>query len=82
MIVVSTPSYFIFSEVTIDDKALTISINQHNNRRFKKGFNFFLRYITMVNVTELFEQTTYVMAQTIRVLFYSFYNIAVYILKC
>lgn len=40
MIVVSTPSYFIYSEVTIDDKALTISINQHNNRRFKKGFIF------------------------------------------
>lgn len=34
MIVVSTPSYFIFSEITIDDKALTISINQ-------KGFIFF-----------------------------------------
>lgn len=40
MIVVSTPSYFIFSEVTIDDKALTVSINQHNNRRFKKDFIF------------------------------------------
>lgn len=40
MIVVSTPSYFIFSEITIDDKVLTISINQHNNRRFKTGFIF------------------------------------------
>lgn len=47
MIVVSTPSfYFILTEVTIDDKALTISIYQHNNRSFKKGFIFFLRYIT------------------------------------
>lgn len=81
MIVVSTPSYFIFSEVTIDDKALTISINQHNNRRFKKGFIFssdilqslYDRIIQTNNVRNGKDYKSTVL---------QFYNTAVYILRC
>lgn len=81
MIVVSTHSYFIFSEVTIEDKALTISINEHNNRRFKKGFIFSShvlqslcdRIIRTNNVRNGKNYTSIVL---------QFYIIAVYILRC
>lgn len=81
MIVVSTPSYFILSGDTTDDKALTIAINQHNNDRFKKGLIFSCdilrslcdRIIRTNNVRNGKDSKSTVL---------QFYNTAVDILRC
>lgn len=81
MIVVSTPSfYFILTEVTIDDKALTISINQHNNRIFKKGF-IFSSDILQSLCDRIIRTNNVRNGKGYKSNVLQFYNIAVYILR-